>query len=835
MDGAVPYSAPTTPTGGELAARVADQAFLLDLVARLAVLDDPAAIGRAAAVALGERLGLSRCFFADVDLRDTADDAARHGAGDDGDGRGSGSGTGHRDGPDDDDAPAAGGVYRIGAMDFDDGAAPPPTGVLPIAAFGPHVRADALAGRVTVVADTRADARTAPFHARVYGPQRVGAYAHLPLRRAGRWVAALLLDRAAPHAWTDAEVALAREVAERAWTAVEMARLLATEHAARAEAERSRAQVEALALTLRAQTAELEAMNGQLQEQAAELELANAQLQEQALELEQQAEALETAAAAAEGERAALARVVAQLPAAVAVYEGPDLVFRGVSAAYRRIIGDRDVLGRPIREALPELSGGEGGADFFALLERVYATGETVVGTNELARWDDNGDGIPEDHIVDLIYAPLRRRDDRGVPHGEHGEHGERAERGDDVTEVEGVIALVLDVTARARAEAALRESEVRFRTMADAAPVMLWVTDAAGTCTFLNQQWLDFTGQTLPEGLGYGWLRAVHPEDAPAAERAFRDAAARQDTFRCEYRLRRHDGQYRWCIDAAAPRVAADGTYLGFIGSVVEVEAQHQARVAAEEANRSKSEFLATMSHELRTPLNAIGGYVDLLLLGIRGELAAPQRADLERVRASQYHLLALINEVLNYARLESGSVTYHPRPVPVAEAVAAALALIEPQRAAKGLALDAPPTEVGAGAPVAVLADREKLQQVLLNLLSNAVKFTPAGGRIAVGIDVGGADGAPHDAAPDDAGEARHRSVRIHVRDTGVGIPPDQLERVFEPFVQLGRGLSTPGEGTGLGLAISRDLARGMGGELAAESTPGAGSTFTLTLPRA
>ena len=238
---------------------------------------------------------------------------------------------------------------------------------------------------------------------------------------------------------------------------------------------------------------------------------------------------------------------------------------------------------------------------------------------------------------------------------------------------------------------------------------------------------------------------------------------------------------------------------------------------MAAEQANRIKSEFLATMSHELRTPLNAIGGYVDLLLMGIRGELDAQQRADLERVRRSQRHLLGLINEVLNYARLESGAVTYDLRPTPIAAAVAAAVPLVEPQRAAKGLALDVAIPDGAAGAAVQVRADPEKLQQVLLNMLSNAVKYTAAGGRVTVSVD---GDGAV---------------VRLRVRDTGVGIPEDKLEAIFEPFVQVGRGLSTPGEGTGLGLSISRDLARGMGGDLTVESALGRGSTFTLTLPRA
>ncbi|MFL5581983.1 MAG: ATP-binding protein [Gemmatimonadaceae bacterium] len=235
-------------------------------------------------------------------------------------------------------------------------------------------------------------------------------------------------------------------------------------------------------------------------------------------------------------------------------------------------------------------------------------------------------------------------------------------------------------------------------------------------------------------------------------------------------------------------------------------------ARAEAEAANRAKSEFLAVMSHELRTPLNAIGGYAELMEMGIRGPVTPHQREDLRRLQASQRHLLGLINEVLNYAKLETGTVHYDVASVPVREAIAGAEALVAPQAQLKGLALTA-----GAVSPeLRMRADAEKLRQILVNLLSNAVKFTDRGGRVEL--------------AALDAGDRVH----VTVRDTGIGIAADQLERIFDPFVQVRSDLTRTAEGTGLGLAISRDLARGMGGDLTVESAPGTGSTFTLTLPR-
>jgi signal transduction histidine kinase len=235
-------------------------------------------------------------------------------------------------------------------------------------------------------------------------------------------------------------------------------------------------------------------------------------------------------------------------------------------------------------------------------------------------------------------------------------------------------------------------------------------------------------------------------------------------------------------------------------------------AREQAEEANRAKTDFLTTMSHELRTPLNAIAGYAQLLALGIRGPLTEEQRQDLERIEKSQRHLLSLINDILNFAKLEAGRVDFDIEPVEIRMVLGSVEALVMPLLHAKNLRYD----DRARACDALVLADEEKVRQILLNLLSNAIKFTSAGGTIEITCATEG------------------DRVHVAVTDSGIGIAREKLGAIFEPFVQVERSLISKHEGTGLGLSISRNLARAMGGDLVVESHPGRGARFTLSLPR-
>jgi signal transduction histidine kinase len=290
----------------------------------------------------------------------------------------------------------------------------------------------------------------------------------------------------------------------------------------------------------------------------------------------------------------------------------------------------------------------------------------------------------------------------------------------------------------------------------------------------------------------------ALRASEVAAAGRAAELAAANAEL----------EGANRHLAETAGALAEREGELRVLVGS------ERAARAAAEEANAAKSQFLRTVSHELRTPLQATIGFSALMADGIAGPVTPTQQDYLRRIRAGSDHLLVLINDVLAFAKLEAGQVEIRPALVGLADVLARAGSLFAEAAAGRGVAFEAEAVDPA----LRVWADPERLTQVLGNLITNAIKFTDAGGRVRVAVEAG-----PGSAGP----------VRVRVRDTGRGIPLDQLERVFEPFVQVDRHLTHGAhQGVGLGLAIARDLARRMGGELSAESAVGAGSTFTVTL---
>jgi PAS domain S-box-containing protein len=350
-----------------------------------------------------------------------------------------------------------------------------------------------------------------------------------------------------------------------------------------------------------------------------------------------------------------------------------------------------------------------------------------------------------------------------------------------------------------------------------------IFVLDPQGHVASWNAGAERIKGYNASDILGRHFSNFYLPDDL-AADRPGMElrVAAREGRFEDEGWRVRKDGTLFWANVVITALRNEQGELVGFAKvtrdlterRAAEAQAVEDARrlAEAETANRTKSEFLAALSHELRTPLNAIGGYLDLLTLGVHGPLNEEQRRALDRIRASQRHLVGLITDLLDFGRLEAGRVRYDIGEVHLADVADAVRPLVEPLAAARDISLEWQETDES----VVALADRPRSEQILLNLVTNAIKYTQFGGHVIVRHFL------------------RDDRAALEVDDDGIGIPESQMEAIFEPFTQLGRSLTSAHEGTGLGLAISRDLARGMGGDLTVRSVAGDGSTFTLSLPR-
>ncbi|TDH62687.1 PAS domain S-box protein [Dankookia rubra] len=406
------------------------------------------------------------------------------------------------------------------------------------------------------------------------------------------------------------------------------------------------------------------------------------------------------------------------------------------------------------------------------------------------------------------------------------------------------LLAIVRDISERKAAEAALRESEARFRSMADHAPSMVWETDAAGFCTYLSQPWCEFTGQTEAEGFGFGWLEMIHPEDRDCVRDAFLDAAARRGGYRIECRLRRaSDAGWAWVIDAAAPRIATDGSYLGYVGSALDItdivaarqvltrEAEQLDRLAEERgralaeserrlAQAAKMEALGRLAggiaHDFNNVLQAVHGGIAIASKRLPPE-AEPVRKYLRLASDAAGRGAAVTGRLLAFAR--RGELQAEPvAPGPLLSGLVEFLQpVIGPNLALR--------TEVAPGLPP-LLADKGQLEAVLVNLVNNARDAMAGGGGLTLGAEAA----TVPDAARTPHGLAPGVYVRLYVVDEGEGIPPEVLTRMSEPFFTT----KPRGQGTGLGLAMARGFAEQSGGGLLIESAPGRGTSVSVWLPR-
>ncbi len=516
-------------------------------------------------------------------------------------------------------------------------------------------------------------------------------------------------------------------------------------------------------------------------------------------------------------EQARLRQYFDQAPGIMATLEGPDHVFTLANAAYVDLVGGRDLVGKSIAEALPEIVG----QGFIDLLDRVVASKEAYVGRGVQARLKRRPDAEPEDLFLDFVYQPIFNN----------------------AGEVEGVFVQGHDVTEQMQAEMAIRESENRFRLVAENAPVMLWMSDAAGHCIYLNAMQRAFWG-VEPEGVAtFDWTATIHEDDRDALESGNQEATGVHRPITLEVRHRRADGTFRRVLTNAQPRFGGDGSYQGMIGVNVDVTAIREyeeslqalnetleqrvadaiaERSVAEEALRQSQKMEAMgkltggVAHDFNNLLQVISGNLQLLSRESVGNDRAEARIGNALVAVGQGAKLA--SQLLAFGRRQP----LEPRVVNLGRLVTGMGELLR-RTIGEGIEVET----VVADDLWNSLVDPAQLESAVLNLAINARDAMGSFGHLT--IEVGNAsldDG--YALANSDVKPGQY--VVVAVSDTGAGIAADILNRVFEPFFST----KPVGKGTGLGLSMVYGFVKQSGGHVKIDSEAGTGTTVRVYLPR-
>ncbi|MYZ47782.1 PAS domain-containing protein [Propylenella binzhouense] len=530
------------------------------------------------------------------------------------------------------------------------------------------------------------------------------------------------------------------------------------------------------------------------------------------------AKAVQDENAALEDDLRSLRELFEQAPSFMAVLKGPEHVFDLANAAYLRLVGNRAVHGRPVREVLPEVEG----QGFFEHLDRVFATGEPFVGQSMRVLLRETPDAPAAERHLDLVYQPIRDTEGR----------------------VTGIFVQGHDITEQRRAEAALRESEGRFRLVAESAPVMLWMGDANGKCVYLNRELRRFWGVEEEATGGFDWSVTLHPDDRETLFRPFEEAMRERRGFQVEARYRRADGAFRVLRTEAQPRFDPDGTFLGMIGVNVDVTEARAAEAALHELNATLEEQVLERTRELREREAALrqaqkmevigqltGGVAhdfNNLLQVIVGNLEILQR----NIAAESSRLKRAADNAMNGARRAS-TLTQRllafsrrqpldPRPLNANRLVSDMSELLH-RTLGETISVE---TVLSAGL-WSVEADANQLESAILNLAVNARDAMPDGGKLTIetaNTRIDEAYAATH------AEVAPGQYVVICVSDNGEGMTRETAARVFEPFFTT----KEPGKGTGLGLSMVYGFVKQSGGHVKIYSEPGHGTTVKIYLPR-
>lgn len=357
-----------------------------------------------------------------------------------------------------------------------------------------------------------------------------------------------------------------------------------------------------------------------------------------------------------------------------------------------------------------------------------------------------------------------------------------------------------------------LRLSEARYHALSDAIPLGIFRTGPNGECSYVNEKYQQISGLDFEKCLGDGWSNAIHPADRNRVFQEWHQSSKENREYESVHRFRRPDGSISWCKVRAAAIKESD-QIVGYIGSTEDITDQLKQSESALEATRAKSEFLAKMSHEIRTPMNGIIGMTQLIL---ESDLNADQRELLKDVEYSSQVLLEIVNDILDLSKIESGNFKLDPINFNLRDLLEHSFVILKMRAHQKRIKIS---YEIDDAIGESFFGDEMRLRQVLLNLVGNSIKFTPENGNVRVNVEL--------------ASRVENTAIlKFSVSDSGIGIPEDKLDSIFNPFSQAEEGTSRKYGGTGLGLSISRQLVNLMGGEINVSSKLGFGSTFSFTI---
>ena len=451
----------------------------------------------------------------------------------------------------------------------------------------------------------------------------------------------------------------------------------------------------------------------------------------------------------------------------------------------------KEVIEKKLADAVPELKG----QPFLKILDDVFTTGKIYEAKNAFAQLESNG--VLRTYYFDFTYKPIRNA----------------------AGEIYGIMNMSADVTEQVLSRKKLEASEEQFSTMANNISQFAWMTDEKGYIYWYNQRWYDYTGTTLEETQGSGWQKILHPDMVEEVIGSIKKSIEEGTDWEYTFLLRGKDGMYRWFLSRAVPVRDNDGKVIRWFGTNTDITEQKEAGKKAEEATlmaedamKAKQQFLSNMSHEIRTPMNAIIGFTNVVL---KTKLDEKQKEYINAIKASGDSLIVLINDILDLAKVDAGKMTFHQIPFKLSESITAMLHLFEIKIQEKDIELV---KQYDTAIPEILLGDPARLHQIIINLISNAIKFTTKG-KITLSVRLLNEDD-------------EKASIEFSITDTGIGIPENKLEDIFDAFEQASSETSQFFGGSGLGLAIVKQLVEPQGGTLSVKSKVGKGSTFSFVM---